>query len=211
MSKVFVKEYVDFLNSLNIILENDNIRFVVKRKHFVFPPDQLGAIVEKCHISIVIDGRDYFFAVVYANPSTRKMRIKYNQYYLDEILMCIGGEFTEFYELNINELHFHVWKFNKKYFKQLIHRIIVKQKRERVEAILLGLTEREVRGLVICFNPIWALETDGTGYSREASETTKAIRSIVADLYGDKVAQLVPVRPRKSVNGYDVFTIRDTY
>ena len=212
MSTEFILDYIDFLNLLNIIRENDNIRFKVKRKNYVCPPDQLGTVIEKHLISITIDGIDHPFSTAFVDPASEYMRIKYNDLFVDEILMCLGGEHLEFHEVGMDEIYSHVKRFEKRYFTEMIRKVIVEQKREIVENALLGLTEKEVRGHVISYHPTWAIGEHRAVSSRMATETIKAIRSIVAELYNDKIALLAPIRYSKNMMyGYEIYISRYPY
>ena len=211
MRTELIREYLDFLNILNIVLDNDNIAFVIKRKNYIFPPEQMGAIVEKCQINIVIDGRDYFFSVAYANPSADNMKIKYNDLYLDDILMCLGGEFTEFHELNVDDIHRHVKKFDKRYFTEMIQRIIIDQKRLKVVKALLGLTAKEVRREVLYYKPKWVEDSGKDDSRKKATDTLKAIRVVVSELYDDNLGEKIEIKIASNgkygyEHPYEIFT-----
>ena len=55
---------------------------------------------------------------------------------------------------------------------------------------LEGLTATEVAGLVIAYEPIWAIGTGRTATSQDANETIKCIRSAVAEVYGEASASV---------------------
>ena len=55
---------------------------------------------------------------------------------------------------------------------------------------LEGLTASEVAGLVIAYEPIWAIGTGKTATSQDANETIKCIRSAVAEVYGEASASV---------------------
>lgn len=49
---------------------------------------------------------------------------------------------------------------------------------------LQGLSAEQVSGLVIAYEPIWAIGTGKTATSQDANDTIKCIRSAVADVFG---------------------------
>lgn len=201
-----IREYIDFLNTLTIIFENDNMRFKVTRKNHICSSNQLGIVFEKNVVSIAIDGIAYPFSTVLVNPVTQSMRIKYDDFFIDEILMCLREEYKDFYELGINEIHYHINNFEKPYFTDMIHRLIVKQKKKKVKQALLGMMAREVRNSVIYYSPTWAIDVEKTISLRRANETVKAIRTLVSDLYDERIGQSVPIRYAKIANAYEIFS-----
>ncbi len=70
----------------------------------------------------------------------------------------------------------------------------------QVRGALAGLTADQARGLVIAYEPIWAIGT-GKAASGPGANTTiaSAIRATLAQLYGDDVAQAVRVQYGGSV------------
>lgn len=64
---------------------------------------------------------------------------------------------------------------------------------------LEGLKASDVETLVIAYEPIWAIGTGRTATSEVANETCGFVRSVVAKLYGDEVAQKVRIQYGGSV------------
>mgnify|MGYP003232828486 FL=1 len=54
--------------------------------------------------------------------------------------------------------------------------------------------------MVIAYEPIWAIGTGKTATSAQAEEVCKAIREVVAEVYGNEVADEVRVQYGGSVN-----------
>ena len=64
---------------------------------------------------------------------------------------------------------------------------------------LKDLKPSDVETLVIAYEPIWAIGTGKTATSEIANETCGFVRSVVAKLYGDEVAQKVRIQYGGSV------------
>ncbi|WP_372636445.1 triose-phosphate isomerase [Fodinibius sp.] len=65
------------------------------------------------------------------------------------------------------------------------HQLIV---RKQVEAALSGVSEDGAGGLVIAYEPIWAIGTGETASPDQAQEMHKMVREVLADLYSDDMA-----------------------
>ena len=64
---------------------------------------------------------------------------------------------------------------------------------------LEGLKASDVETLVIAYEPIWAIGTGRTATAEVANETCGFVRSVVAKLYGEEVAQKVRIQYGGSV------------
>ena len=69
----------------------------------------------------------------------------------------------------------------------------------QLTADLANLTAEQVKELVIAYEPIWAIGTGKTATSEVAEETCAFVRSVVAKLYGQEVADEVRVQYGGSV------------
>ena len=69
----------------------------------------------------------------------------------------------------------------------------------QLTADLANLTAEQVKDLVIAYEPIWAIGTGKTATSQVAEETCAFVRSVVAKLYGQEVADAVRVQYGGSV------------
>jgi len=58
----------------------------------------------------------------------------------------------------------------------------------QVEAALEGLTGEQVQSLVIAYEPIWAIGTGLAATAQEADSTCGVVRGVIAQLYGQAVA-----------------------
>lgn len=71
--------------------------------------------------------------------------------------------------------------------------------RLQVENALNGLTEDQIAKSVIAYEPIWAIGTGKTATSDQAQETIAAIRTVIAQGYGQSVADQVRIQYGGSV------------
>lgn len=69
----------------------------------------------------------------------------------------------------------------------------------QVEKALAGLTEAQVKELVIAYEPIWAIGTGKSSTAKDANEMCAAVRATVAKLTNDDVAQAVRIQYGGSV------------
>ncbi|WP_216831264.1 triose-phosphate isomerase [Alkalihalobacterium elongatum] len=70
---------------------------------------------------------------------------------------------------------------------------------DQVKKGLEGLTEDQVKQLVIAYEPIWAIGTGKSSSAQEANETCAHIRTVVADMYSQDVADAVRIQYGGSV------------
>ncbi|UXR78782.1 MULTISPECIES: triose-phosphate isomerase [unclassified Staphylococcus] len=69
----------------------------------------------------------------------------------------------------------------------------------QVEKALAGLSEEQVKELVIAYEPIWAIGTGKSSTAKDANEMCAAVRSTVEKLTNDEVAQAVRIQYGGSV------------
>ena len=67
-------------------------------------------------------------------------------------------------------------------------------------AALEGLTDEQVKRVVIAYEPIWAIGTGRTATAEQANETIGYIRSVIERAYGREVAEAVRIQYGGSVN-----------
>ncbi|WP_317856401.1 triose-phosphate isomerase [Chakrabartyella piscis] len=79
--------------------------------------------------------------------------------------------------------------------------ITIEWVRMQIKCGLLGLTAEEVQKVVLAYEPIWAIGTGKTATSEQAQEVCKAVREVVAEVYGDATADVVRVQYGGSVSG----------
>ena len=107
---------------------------------------------------------------------------------------------------------------NKKVLKAIEHNLIPiicvgESLEEREQGITIDLVRlqtkialkdvkaEDAKNVVIAYEPIWAIGTGKTATSAQAEEVCKAIREVVAEVYGQEVADAVRVQYGGSVNG----------
>ncbi len=77
--------------------------------------------------------------------------------------------------------------------------------RGQIHGALKGLTAEQVRGLVIAYEPIWAIGTGKAATGAGANSVIGiSIRGALADLYGEQVAQSVRVQYGGSVTAKNI-------
>ena len=74
----------------------------------------------------------------------------------------------------------------------------------QTQMALHGLTAEEVEGVVIAYEPVWAIGTGLTATDEQANETIGVIRKAVAAKYGDEVAQKLRIQYGGSMKGSNV-------
>ena len=71
--------------------------------------------------------------------------------------------------------------------------------KEQVVAALKGLSNDQVKDLVVAYEPIWAIGTGKTATSEMANDTIKAIRNVIKGLYTEEVSEAVRIQYGGSV------------
>ena len=64
----------------------------------------------------------------------------------------------------------------------------------QTKLVLLGLTEEQVAGLVLAYEPIWAIGTGKTATADDANETIAAIRNTVKEVFSKDVADQIRIQ-----------------
>ena len=72
--------------------------------------------------------------------------------------------------------------------------------RKQVNGAFEGIDAEELKNIVIAYEPVWAIGTGKTATSEQAEETIKNIRSMVAKLYGRKLANKLRIQYGGSMN-----------
>ncbi|MGI9022106.1 MAG: triose-phosphate isomerase [Acidimicrobiales bacterium] len=79
----------------------------------------------------------------------------------------------------------------------------------QVRAALNGPASERVAAMVVAYEPIWAIGTGKTATPDDAQKTISLIRSVVADLHGDAVAEAVRIQYGGSVKSSNIAEIMD--
>ncbi len=70
---------------------------------------------------------------------------------------------------------------------------------DQVKKGLAGLSEEQVKQVVVAYEPIWAIGTGKSSSAQEANETCAHIRTVVAEMYSQEVADAVRIQYGGSV------------
>lgn len=77
---------------------------------------------------------------------------------------------------------------------------------------LEGLTNEQVKNVIIAYEPIWAIGTGKTATSEDANNSIKAIRNEIKNIYGEDVSENVIIQyggSVKSSNAKELFETSD--
>lgn len=69
----------------------------------------------------------------------------------------------------------------------------------QTKGALLGLTPEQVSGLVIAYEPIWAIGTGKTASDEDAQQVNNYIRKVIAEVFGSATAEVVRIQYGGSV------------
>jgi triosephosphate isomerase len=72
--------------------------------------------------------------------------------------------------------------------------------RLQIKSDLAGVTADQVKGMVIAYEPIWAIGTGKTATSDQAQEVCKGIRDCIAEMYDEATAEAVRIQYGGSMN-----------
>jgi triosephosphate isomerase len=78
---------------------------------------------------------------------------------------------------------------------------------EQLRNSLFHLTADQMKGIVIAYEPIWAIGTGRTASAEQAQDMHAWLRSVIAEKYGAEVAQQVPILYGGSVKGSNAVEI----
>ncbi len=76
--------------------------------------------------------------------------------------------------------------------------------RKQINGAFEGIAEEDLKNIVVAYEPVWAIGTGKTATSEQAEETIKNIRSMIAKLYGRKLANKLRIQYGGSMNPKNV-------
>jgi triosephosphate isomerase len=71
--------------------------------------------------------------------------------------------------------------------------------RTQFEGSLAGVTEEQMKNVVIAYEPVWAIGTGKVATPQQAEEVHLALRKIIAERYNNEIAQSIPIQYGGSV------------
>ena len=72
--------------------------------------------------------------------------------------------------------------------------------RQQIKEGLCGVTAEQAKGIVIAYEPIWAIGTGKTATSDQAEEVCRAIRECICEIYDADTAEAIRIQYGGSVN-----------
>ena len=75
---------------------------------------------------------------------------------------------------------------------------------EQVRGSLANLPAEQVAGLVVAYEPIWAIGTGRAAHAKDAADVVAIIRALLAEMYGEAAAQAVRVQYGGSVTAANI-------
>lgn len=82
----------------------------------------------------------------------------------------------------------------------------------QIKAVLYNFSAEDMKKIVVAYEPVWAIGTGKTATSEQAQEIHACIRKVIADKFGDAVAQETSILyggSCKSSNAAELFACRD--
>lgn len=70
----------------------------------------------------------------------------------------------------------------------------------QIKIAFQGVTADQAKGVVIAYEPIWAIGTGKTATSAQAEEVCKAIRETIAEVYDTDTAEAIRIQYGGSMN-----------
>ena len=158
-----------------------NIKIGAQNVHFeesgAFTGEVSAAMLKECEVEYVIIGhserRQYFGET----DETVNKRVKKALSAGLKVILCVG-ELLDDREKGITE------------------EIVSMQ----TKIALLGVSEADMKNVIIAYEPVWAIGTGKTATSDEAEEVCKLIRDVVAGLYSVDVAEGLTIQYGGSMN-----------
>ncbi|HKM29390.1 MAG TPA: triose-phosphate isomerase [Bacilli bacterium] len=160
--------------------QGDNLRIGAQNMHFAEEGAYTGEVsalmLTSIDVTYVIIGHSERRAMF--NETDESVNAKLHQAFKYELkpILCVG-ETLKHREANQTE------------------KVISKQ----IKIDLAGLTEEQVKNLVIAYEPIWAIGTGRTATSQIADETCGFIRKTIKKLYNQETAEAIRIQYGGSV------------
>ena len=160
--------------------QGDNLRIGAQNMHFAeegaYTGEVSAAMLNSIDVSYVIIGHSERRAMF--NETDETVNKKLHQAFKHELkpILCVGESLAQ-RESGSTE----------------------KVIEDQIKKDLSGLSKEQVEGLVIAYEPIWAIGTGKTATSAIADETCGFIRKVVGDLYGKETAEVIRIQYGGSV------------
>jgi triosephosphate isomerase len=71
--------------------------------------------------------------------------------------------------------------------------------KDHIQGSLAGLTQDEIKKVIIAYEPVWAIGTGRNATPKQAEEAHKYIRKLLADMFDDEIAENIRIQYGGSV------------
>ncbi len=184
--------YIDLFYSL-LNAQDTNIKIGAQNMHWeetgAYTGEVSGKMLQSIGVEYVIIGHSERRAYFGETDDTVNRKVKAAFNYNLKPIVCVG-ESLEQREAGDTE------------------EVITKQ----TSLALQGLTEEQVKGTIIAYEPIWAIGTGKTATKEQANETIQMIRKQIARQFSEEVAEQVCIQyggSVKAANAKELFTMSD--
>lgn len=169
-----------FLEQMKLIVEGSNLKIGAQTMHFekegAFTGEVSPAQLADIGVEYVILGhserREYF------NETDTDVNKKVHAAFANQLLpiLCVGETLEEREAGNTSS-----------------------KVEGQIERGVVGLSEEQVKKLVVAYEPIWAIGTGKTATSEDANEVCRSIRLKIEALYGKSAAEAIRIQYGGSV------------
>ncbi len=184
--------YTDLFYSL-LTAQGTNIKIGAQNVHFEKSGAYTGEIsaemLKVINTEYVIIGHSERRQYFYETDETVNKKIKISLENTLKPILCVGETLEEREE-------------------GITNKVITKQ----TELALEGLSEDEMKKVIIAYEPIWAIGTGKTATNEDANDAVKAIREKVSEIYNKEIAENTIILyggSVKSSNAKELFNMSD--
>ncbi len=173
--------FVDLM-SVSEAIKGTNINLGAQNMHFeesgAYTGEIAPAMLKELGVKYVIIGHSERRAYFGETDETVNKKVKKALEHGIVPILCVG-ETLEERELNIT----------------------IELVRVQVKKALAGVSKEDAKKVVIAYEPIWAIGTGKVATKEQAEEVCAEVRKVVAEVYGQEVADIIRIQYGGSVTG----------